>query len=66
MEQQKQSSIAIDEMGYVYVADTGKDKKDSKVIKFSASADTMQTNNTSFYSNNMNSYSAYSNTRNMY
>lgn len=42
-------SIAVDEMGYVYVADEGKDKKDSKIIKFSASADAVQTNSLSSY-----------------
>lgn len=61
----KAISIAIDEMGYIYVADFGKDKKDSKVIKFSASADAIQSNSLSSYgySSNVNSYSSYSNTR---
>jgi hypothetical protein len=61
----KAVSIAIDEMGYVYVADSGKDKKDSKIIKFSASSDAMQTNTLSSQ-NFGNEYSMYSNTRNIY
>lgn len=70
----KASSIAVDETGSVYVADTGNDKKDSKVIKFSASVDSSNDVNQQNYSNygtgynnmNMNGYndySTYSNTR---
>lgn len=35
------SSIAVDEMGNVYVADFGAKSKDSKIIKFGPAADTM-------------------------
>jgi hypothetical protein len=62
----KAVSIAVDEMGFVYVADNGKDKKDSKVIKFSASADAMQVNTLNNQNIGTNDYSTYSNTRNMY
>ena len=63
-------AIAVDETGSVYIADSGKDNKDSKVIKFSAAIDVTpgmsQSMNNGYNSSSYgaNSYSSYSNTRN--
>ncbi|MFN4150772.1 MAG: hypothetical protein ACK4IX_07490 [Candidatus Sericytochromatia bacterium] len=67
----KAASIAVDEAGAVYVADTGTSNKDSKIIKFAASADAMVNTSSnsgySSYSSNTtsgyNDYAAYSTTR---
>ena len=66
----KASTIAVDETGSVYVADTGTTNKDSKVIKFNDSVDaapTMSSASTSGYnygsSASGNDYSTYSNTK---
>lgn len=41
------SAIAVDESGMIYVADTGTSKKDSKIIKFSASTDNASSSSSS-------------------
>lgn len=67
------AAITTDESGMVYVADTGTSKKDSKIIKFSASTDNASSSSTSSsmsYSSSAGStsissvdYSAYSRRR---
>lgn len=66
----KPVSIAIDESGILYIADQGETKKDSKVIKFSASTDSLSSgsqrnsSSSSYGASSTDSYSTYSNTRN--